>query len=427
MKRLNGIRLPRKKRTEEKPVKPIPLPELVRIPMLMHSGVPCTPVVSEGDLVTVGQCIGKSENENSVPIHASVSGRVTAVSEYRTITGETVPCVEIRSDGEQLLSDDCNPPKIESREDLIAAAKASGCVGLSGAGDLIFRKLEACKKPKLLIVNAAECEAYLSADSRIMIESPDDVIGGIVMLMKLLKIKETRIGIQTDKPLARKRLTEAAADQKGIQICPLPSVYPQGAEKVLIFHTSGIIVPETQTPADLDILVLNVSTCAFLYRYAQTGIPLIERIVTVDGDPVEKPCNLLVPIGTPVKELLEYAACQTDNMKVLLCGGAMMGSKIDPAEAVVVRQQNGLTALKRVSTLRETPCIRCGRCVDACPMNLMPMDLNSAFLRKDPAALQAGHVGLCMNCGCCSFVCPAHRQLAEKNQQAKKLLQKEGV
>ena len=425
MKRLNGIRLPRKKRTEEKPIKPIPLPALVRIPMLMHAGTPCTPAVRVGDAVTVGQCIGISKDENSVPVHASVSGTVSAITDYQTISGETVPCIEIRSDGEQILCDACEPPKLETRDDLIAAAKASGCVGLSGAGDLTFQKLAAVKKPRMLIVNGAECEQYLSADSRLMIESPVDAVGGIVLLMKLLKIKEARIGIQTDKPLAIQKMTEACSEQKGITVCPLPPVYPQGAEKVLVFHTCGIVIPEDQTPADQDILVLNINTCAFLYQYAQTGIPLVERVVTVDGDLVDKPCNLRVPVGTPVKELLEYAACHTERVRTLLCGGPMMGAVLDMTEACIVRQQNGLTALRRMKTSRyETACIRCGRCMEVCPMHLMPMELNAAYQRKDPAALQAGHVGLCMNCGCCSYVCPAHRQLAEKNQLAKLLLQK---
>ena len=175
----------------------------------------------------------------------------------------------------------------------------------------------------------------------------------------------------------------------------------------------------------MNVLVLNISTCAFLYRYAQTGIPLVERIITVDGDTIDKPCNLRVPVGTPVKELLEYAACHTERVRMLLSGGPMMGMPLDMQTAVVVRQQNGLTALRRAkSSVRESACIRCGRCMDVCPMNLMPMELNEAYQRKDPAALQAGHLGLCMNCGCCSYVCPAHRQLTEKNQQAKLLLQK---
>ena len=425
MKRLNGIRLPRKKRTEEKPIKPIPLPALVRIPMLMHTGTPCTPAVRAGDYVTVGQCIGKAPDENSVPIHASVSGTVSALTEYCTVTGETVPCVEISTDGEQILCDTCTPPVLESRDDLIAAAKASGCVGLSGSGDLTFQKLAAVKKPQILIVNGAECEQYLSADSRLMSETPEQAVGGIVLLMKLLKIKDARIGIQTDKPLAIQRMTEACNEQKGITVCPLPPVYPQGAEKVLIYHTCGIVVPENQTAADMGILVLNVSTCAFLYQYTQTGIPLVERVVTVDGDTIDKPCNLRVPIGTPVRDLLEYAACHTDRVRTLLCGGPMMGMLLDSQEASVVRQQNGLTAMRRAkSSVRESACIRCGRCMDACPMNLMPMELNDAYQRRDPAALQELHLRLCMDCGCCSYVCPAHRQLAEKNQQAKLLLQK---
>ena len=425
MKRLNGIRLPRKKRTEDKPIKPIPLPALVRIPMLMHTGTPCNPVVRKGEAVTVGQCISMPGNDNGVPIHASVSGTVRAITEYRTVTGETVSCIEIDPDGDQTLCESCEPPVLETREDLITAAKASGCVGLSGAGDLTFQKIAAVKKPQMLIVNGAECEQYLSADNRLMIESPEVAAGGIALLMKLLKIKDARIGIQTDKPLAIRKMTEACAELKGVTVCPLPPVYPQGAEKVLVFHTCGIVIPDGQTAADQDILVLNISTCAFLYQYAKTGIPLVERVVTVDGDAVDKPCNLRVPVGTPARELLEYAACHTDRVRTLLCGGPMMGLILESPDASVVKQQNGLTAMRRAkNSVRESACIRCGKCMRVCPMNLMPMELNDAYQRRDPAALQALHVGLCMDCGCCSYVCPAHRQLSEKNQLAKLLLQK---
>ena len=423
MKRLNGVRLPHTKRIEEKPLTQFPLPELVRIPMLMHTGSPCKPTVQPGDSVKVGQCIGAAEKPDSVPVHASVSGTVKAITEYHTVSGETVPCIDIQPDGAQTRSEECVPPEINSKEDLIRAAKESGCVGLSGSGDLIFRKLEKAGKPDLLILNGAECEQYLAVDGRLMTESPSDIINGALLLMKLLKIKETRIGIRSDRPVAVKNMAQACEGQNGIKIIPLPPVYPQGAEKVLVFHTCGRVIPEKQTAADIGVLVLNVATCAFLYRYSQTGIPLVERAVTVAGTAVRKPCNLIVPVGTPVRDLLEYTACDEDIIGELLCGGTMMGEKIKLDEAVIVRQQNGLTALRRRRLAqRASDCIRCGSCMRACPMNLMPMELNRAFYRQDIRALQTGKLQLCMNCGCCSYVCPAKRPVADINQQAKKIL-----
>ena len=424
MKRLSGIQLPHRKRTEEQPVRALPLPSIVRLPMLMHTGDPCQPAVQKGDHVLLGQLIGEAAAENAVPIHASVSGTVSAISQYRTADGREVPCVEITPDGEQRIYDGCQPPKLESKDDLIRAAKESGCVGLGGSGKPTFRKLLAVKKPQMLVVNGAECEPYLTSDSRMMTEHPEDVIEGTALIMRLMKIKEARIGIQTDKPAAIRKLSELAADRKGITVCPLPAVYPQGAEKVVIYHTCGKVIPEDQTSADLGILTLNVSTVAFLQQYAQTGIPLTERVVTVDGDAVKKPFNLRVPIGTSAIRLLEYAGCDFDSLSELLSGGPMMGTALPSADVPILKPQNGLLACKASRRPKPTPCIRCGRCIRVCPLRLMPVQLDAAFGKQDIKMLTAYRVDLCMNCGCCSYVCPAHRPLADTIQQAKALLPK---
>lgn len=422
MKRLNGIRLPRHKEAEEKQVVPIPLPELVKLPMQMHAGPPCVPAVSAGDAVLVGQVIGKAEAEDAVPVHASVSGTVRAVTTFRTASGEDVPCIEIIPDGEQLLDDSCQPPVLKKKEDLIAAVRASGCVGLSGAGDPIHRKLGTSEKIDMLILNGAECEPYLAVDCRLMTEHAEDIINGAALLMKLLKIKETRIGITTDKPAAVKKLTELCKAQKNMSVVPLPPQYPQGAEKVLIYHCSGRVIPENQTPDQLGVIVLNVSTCAFIYQYSQTGIPLIERVVTVGGDTVSKPCNLRVPVGTPVRDLLEFAGCETGAVRELLSGGPMTGVNITDPDTPVLRQQNGLLAMKRRIFPEPSACIRCGRCMRVCPMNLMPMKLDEAFEKQDIKMLTQYRVTLCFQCGACTYVCPAHRNLAETVRQAKALL-----
>lgn len=421
MKRLNGIHLPLKKRAEDQQIISLPLPELIRIPMRMHAGAPCVPVVQQGDHVRIGQMIGRAEDETAVPIHASVSGVVTAVTDYEMPDGATVPCVEIRPDAEQLIDAGCQPPELRTPEDLANAARDAGCVGLGGDGSVTHLKLRPKEQIKMVIVNGAECETHLASDGRYMIEAADDIIGGVAMIMKIMKIKEARIGVQRNRPAAIRQLTLAAESQKGITVCPLPPMYPQGAEKVLIYHTSGIVVPEDQTPEALGILVLNVSTCAFLYQYSQTGIPLVERVVTVDGDAVGNPCNLRVPIGTPVTELLEYAQCDPDKVRQLLCGGLMMGECI-PLSASVVKPQNGLIAMKTNKKTVASECIRCGRCMRACPLSLMPMELNRAYQERNVNLLEQYRVMLCMNCGCCTFACPAKRPLAEQNQLAKALL-----
>ena len=422
MKRLNGITLPFRKITDMKPIQPIGTPRYVRLPMLMHKGTPCVPAVSAGEHVAVGQLIGRAEQDTAAPIHASISGTVTAITEYQTENGVSVPCAEIRADRDQVLSDTCKPPQASTKEEFIEAIRASGCVGLSGAGVPTAQKLAACDAYSILIVNGAECDPSLSADCRLMTETPQDILDGIEWVTKMLKIKEVRIGIMKNKTAAVKTMADLCSNQKGISVCPLPAVYPQGAEKVVVFHTCGRIIPENRTAAEEGILVLNVSTCAFIAQYMKTGIPLIERTVTVSGSAVRKPGNYRVPIGTPVNSLLDAAGCELEAVNMLLNGGMMMGTPITDLNAPVMRQQNGLIALKKYRSPKKTPCIRCGRCMQACPMGLMPMKLEEAYQKQDLQALRKLHVSLCMNCGCCSYICPAHRPLAATNQLAKGIL-----
>lgn len=423
MKRLNGIRLRKGKRAQNKQITVLPLPKLIRIPMLMHMGEPCAVCVEPDEYVYVGQVIGKPESEDAVPIHASVSGTVSVISEYTMPDGQKIPSVEIIPDGLQVIHPDCKPPTIKTRQDLAEAAKNSGCVGLGGSGDLTYRKFARTEKMHTLVLNGAECELYLTSDLRQMLENAEDIISGAAMIQKIMKIKEVLIGVQSNQPAAIQVLTEAAEKQKGITVCPLPAVYPQGEKKVLVYHTTGLVVPENQEPEDIGVLVLNVSTCAFLYRYSQTGIPLIDRVVTVDGNAVPKACNLQVPIGTPIIDVLSYASCELDLVKQIYSGGGMMGVCYPAFRASVIKPQNGLVAMKNIVKPKEpTDCIRCGKCLRACPMNLIPTELDRAYQQRNVRMLTNLHAGLCMNCGCCSYVCPANRPLSETIKQAKALL-----
>ncbi len=422
MKRRNGIILSHRKHTEGFPTLRLPIPQEVTIPMSMHMGAPCVPVVKAGDMVTVGQYIGEAQGHFSVPIHASVSGRVKAVTEHLCANGTKCPAVVISADGQQTPSPDCKPYMPSTPEELAAMAKQAGCVGLGGAGFPTHIKLAPTKPIFTMVVNGAECEPYLTSDCRMMLEQTEDIINGILLVMRILQIKNCRIGVENNKPAAVKALADAAKEHPEIQVIPLPAQYPQGAEKIMIYHTTGITVTEGTLPADHGVLLLNISTCAFLYQYTQTGMPLVERRITVDGDAVERPCNLIAPIGTSMRTLLEYAGCNTEKISRLICGGMMMGSLLPSADTPLCKPNNGLLAFKQSVHHTPTACIRCGRCMHACPMGLMPMQLEKAYHAKDVEALTAHKLNLCMNCGCCSYVCPANRPLAATHQLAKALL-----
>ena len=422
MKKLNGVHLAHNKGTEHSACVQLPLPARVRIPVLMNMGAPCTLLVKVGDTVQVGQKIGDTEAPFSVPVHASVSGTVTAITEVLSANGSTCKAVEIEPDGKQTVSPEVKPPVFSDRAGFVKAIRESGAVGLGGAGFPTHIKLNPKTPIDTLVINGAECEPYITADYRQMVEAPEEIINGIKMIMEQLQIPKAKIGIENNKPQAVKVLVELADKYPEIEIAPLPTTYPQGAEKVMIYNTTGRIVKEGQLPSDTGVIVLNVSTVAFLWRYAQTGMPLVERRLTVDGDTVKKPCNLIVPIGTLVSDVLAYAQCDMDKVRALIGGGPMMGMCLYTAETPIGKPNNAILALEHYQENPETACIRCGRCIKACPMRLMPTELEKAYHARDVEALQKLKLSLCMNCGSCTYVCPAGRHLAETHQLAKALL-----
>lgn len=421
MKKLNGIRLSHRKGTAASQTVTLPVPEKVTIPMLMNMGTPCTPLVKTGDTVCVGQKIGDTDAFMSVPVHSSVSGIVTAVSEMKLAGGSSCKTVVIEADGKQTVSEDAKPPEIHSKEDFIKAIRESGIAGLGGAGFPTHIKLSPGSAVDTLIINAAECEPYITADHRQMLEDSSSIIDGILTVMKYLKISSAIIGIESNKPDAVSLMTQKAENHPEISVKVLPSVYPQGAEKVLIYNTTGRIVMEGQLPADAGVIVMNVSTAAGISHFLKTGMPLIQKRITVDGDIVAKPCNVSAPIGTPFSDILSFAQCDTQKLKKLIAGGPMMGTCAFDINTPVVKGTNAILAFEKYSEPAVTNCIRCGRCIKACPFRLMPTELEKAYLKRDIAALKAFKVTLCMNCGCCTYVCPAGRKLAETNQLAKAL------
>lgn len=424
MSRLNGIHVRHNKNTENAETKQFPLPKRLTVLMSQAMGAPCTPTVKKGDEVKLGQVIGNTDAFMAAPIHSPASGKVAETVDYLLPSGARCKAVVIDTDGEQTVSDEVKPPVIGTREEFLAAVRASGCVGLGGAGFPTHVKFafDPKKTPiDTLVINGAECEPYITADYREFVENGEDVINGILTVMDKLGIPMCKIGIEENKPEAIKLMTEAASKHKGIEVVTLPSSYPQGAEKVLIHSCTGRIVAEGELPSNQGVVVMNVSTAGFLSRYFRTGMPLVTKRLTIDGNAVTKnQGNYFVPIGTKVSELLEY--CGAKDPEKVLYGGPMMGMALYDTEQVITKTNNAVLAFVNVQEPVTTACIRCGRCVRACPLNLMPTLLEQAYDSRDVSELQRLKVILCMNCGCCTYVCPAHRHLAEKNQLAKALL-----
>lgn len=422
MKKLNGIKLTHHKNTENAATVEFPLPAKVLIPMSMNMGAPCQPLVKVGDAVKVGQKIGDSEAAFSAPVHSGVSGKVTAVTDYPLLNGASCKAVEIETDGLQEVSEEVKPPEITDKASFIKAVRESGVCGLGGAGFPTHIKLNPKTPIDTLVINAAECEPYITADYREMLENAGDVIGGIKLVKEQLDIAQAKLAIEANKPEAIRNFTEMAANDNTIDIVTLPSSYPQGAEKVIIYNTTGRTVMEGQLPSDQGVMVLNVSTVAFIYRYCRTGMPLVSRRLTVDGDAVGKPMNIRAVIGTSFREILEYCETDMDSVRKLIGGGPMMGMSLRSVDMPVVKTTNALLAVKKYDERKVSACIRCGRCVKACPFGLMPAEIDRAYKIRNVDELKALKVTLCMNCGSCTYVCPANRKLAETNQLAKMLV-----
>lgn len=424
MNKLNGIHLAHNKGTKKCETVDFPLPKSVIIPMSQHMGAPCDCLVKKGDEVTVGQKIGDSGAFMSAPIHSSVSGKVTDVTDYLLPNGSVCKAVVIETDGNQTVCPDLRPPVINDRQSLIAAVRDCGLTGLGGAGFPTHVKLnyDPAKTPvDTLVINAAECEPYITSDYRELMENPNDIIEGILLVQKYMGIPKCKVCIENNKPDAIELMKKKTAEIGSIDIVTLPSEYPQGAEKVIVYSATGRIVAEGELPSHQGVMVMNVSTVSHIYRYSQDGIPLVKRRITFDGDAVtENKGNYFVPIGTRVSELLAHG--KAEDAKKILYGGPMMGMCLFDTEQPVTKTTNAILAFRNGESPKTTACIRCGKCVRTCPFGLMPLMIEKAYHAKDVEELKKLKVMLCMNCGCCSYACPAHRPLAEINQLAKSLI-----
>lgn len=420
----------RKNTAKLSPVK-MELPKEVLLPMDQHIGAPAIPVVKAGDEVRVGQLIAEANGAVSAPVYASVSGKVIKIEDTLSANGQTVSAIRIENDGLMTVVEGLTPPTVTDLDSLLEACRQSGIVGLGGAGFPTSAKLGALKKGGIhtIVINGAECEPYITSDARTMLDDADYVYEGIKIFQKVApEVKKYVIAIEKNKPECIEGLQSLTENDALVEVASLPLLYPQGAEKVMIYNTLGITVPEGKFPAEVGVIVINVSTLAALAKYIKTGMPLVERCVTVDGDAVANPQNLIVPIGTPVADVLEFVGgINVANCKVIM-GGPMTGHTLRSLSEPVIKTTNAITILGEKETIgkKMTACIHCGKCVEACPNSLNPTAfvkaLKAETVDEQMELLENACVHLCIECGCCAYVCPAARPLAEQIRVAKNSL-----
>ncbi|MBR4881103.1 MAG: electron transport complex subunit RsxC [Clostridia bacterium] len=427
---LRGIHTPHRKKTANTPTVRMDIPKTVTVPMSMHIGKPALPTVKQGDLVKVGTKIAEADGYISSPVYASVSGKVTKLTEYLQSNGSVITAVEIESDGEMAVDESITPPAVNNKQELIDAVKASGIVGLGGAGFPTYVKLDVDpERIDYIIINGAECEPYVTSDTRTMLDRTDDMITALKAFNRCLGVKAVIIGVENHnkKALASMKVMAASIDGFSVKVQALPPVYPQGGEKVLVYHTTGRKIANNKLPIDVGCIVLNCTTVAAIGAYLKTGMPLVEKCVTVDGGAVKNPLNVIAPIGTSLKDLFDFCGGLTEEPAKLIYGGPMMGIAVPNTDVSVIKNTNAVLALtKKESKLpKTTACIRCGACLNTCPFGLEATSIAEAYEKKDIKALNELSVQSCMECGCCSFVCPANRPLVQINKLSKQLLRDE--
>jgi len=416
-----------KELSKDKPIKVVlPKGEMV-YPLSQHIGAPATAIVAKGDRVLVGQKIAEASGFVSAPIYASVSGTVKAIEERRVVTGDKVMSIVVDNDGayEEALMAPKKPLDKMTKEDIIEAVKEAGIVGMGGAGFPTFIKLSPKEPEKIdyVIANCAECEPYLTSDYRRMIEEPEKVVGGLKIILSLFDNAKGILAVEDNKPDCIKLLRDLTKDEPRISVKALKTKYPQGAERTLIYATTGRQINSKMLPADAGCVVNNVDTICAVYRAVTEGRPLMERIVTVTGDAIANPQNYKIRIGMNYQELVEEAGGFTKTPEKIICGGPMMGFSLFSLDVPSTKTSTALLCLTHdeVSASEPSPCINCGRCVEVCPGRIVPSKVADAAERFDEEAFLALNGMECCECGCCSYICPAKRQLTQQIKSMRKI------
>jgi electron transport complex protein RnfC len=419
---LGGIHPPENKISAEAAIETLPLPKQVSVPIGQHLGAPATPVVNRGDLVKTGQLIAKSSGFISANIHAPVSGKVLKIDNVYDTSGYRKPCIIISVEGDEWIGSIDKSKEIDAeirlnRKEIIDKINEMGIVGLGGATFPSFVKLMVPegKKVEYLIINGVECEPYLTSDHRLMIERGEEMMIGVSILMRGLNVDKALIGIENNKADAIEHLGKLVKKFKGIEIHSLKVQYPQGGEKQLIQALTGREVPSGKLPLEVGCVVNNVGTAFAVYEAVQKNKPLIERVVTVTGKSVKKPSNFLVRIGTPTKDLLDAAQGLPEDTGKILSGGPMMGKALLNLDVPVVKGTSGILVMPENESRRseEGSCIRCAKCIKACPMGLEPVLLSKTAKLKMFDKVEKERALDCIECGSCSYICPANIPLLD--------------
>jgi Na+-translocating ferredoxin:NAD+ oxidoreductase subunit C len=428
----HGVHPPEHKElTAGVPLRRMPFPAEVVLPLRQHTGKPARLLVRTGDRVLRGDRIADADGFISAPVHASAAGTVAGVGLWPHPDGSMTEAVRIAVDR---YSAQLPRPRIVprwdglTREQVVKAVQNAGLVGLGGAAFPTHVKLSPPKDVTIehLIVNGAECEPYLTTDHRTMVEYPDRVHFGVRVMMQCLGVRVATIGIEKNKPDAIERLRATVPPDLDIRILPLSVKYPQGAEKMLIHAVMGREVPSGKLPMHVGAVVQNVGSIAMIGEIFETGMPLVERIVTVSGPGVVRPSNLIVPVGTKVRDLLDFCGGLTPDASEIVLGGPMMGAALADQDTPVLKGTTGVIALTEKQTRRapSMPCISCGRCLEACPIFLNPSQLGKLAQAGRYEEMEAAHLNDCMLCGSCSFVCPSSIPLAQMFALSKTALRK---
>ncbi|MEG1622887.1 MAG: electron transport complex subunit RsxC [Alistipes sp.] len=420
---IGGVHPSENKLSRGKAIELMPLPDVVMVPLAQHIGAPAVAKVAKGDKVLTGQLIAEAGGFMSAHIHAPISGTVTAVEPVLNGQGLRQPMITIKREGDDWREDIDRTTTLKrectlSAQEIVAKIKDAGIVGMGGATFPAHVKLSVPpgKKAEFLLINGVECEPYLTSDHRVMLEKGEELMVGVTILMKALSVKEAFIGIESNKPDAIIFLGELAKHYPGVKITPLQMHYPQGGEKQLIAAITGRQVPPPPgLPIDVGAVVCNASTTVAVYEAVQHNKPLIERVVTVTGKSVREPKNLLVRMGTPISALIESAGGLPEDTGKVLNGGPMMGRAMVNIDAPVTKGCSGITLLNvREATRGEASnCIKCAKCVSACPMGLEPYLLSKLSRKQDWEKVEAGRITDCIECGCCQFTCPANLPLLD--------------